>query len=138
MEAKSVYNIGGKLEVKWLPEVKAITDKWHSYAVTLNEFQKAVMDKGLNYAKASNGRAWIADSSEAKGVFSKDIQDYINSDVFPNFSKNGIKYFITIKPKNSLTDLSVKKYSEKVGPNGMKLVETNSLDEAVNYLKFNS
>lgn len=138
MEAKSVYNINGKLEVKWLPEVKAIIDKWQDYSVTLEEFQTAIMDKGLNYSKFSNGIAWIADSSEAKGVFSKDIQDFINSNVFPAFSKSGIKYFITIKPKNSLTGLTVRKYSEKVGPNGIKLVETESLNEALNFLKNNN
>ncbi len=135
METKEVYNISGKLEVKWLPEVGAIVDKWKSYSVTLQEFQTAILDKGLNYAKFWNGSAWIADSSDANGVFSKDIQDFINSEVFPAFSKSGIKYFVTVKPKNALTSLTVKKYAEKAGPNGLRLVETSSLAEAINYLK---
>jgi len=132
----SVYNVPGKLDVSWHQDVKAIIDSWISYSVTLDEFKEAVLVKGLNHAKLHGGVAWIVDSSKANGVFSQEIQDFIGSDIFPSFSKNGIKYFITITSEvSALTKMTVKNYSAKTGPNGLQLVELASVDDAVAWLK---
>ena len=130
-----IHSISGKLNVSWRSDVKAIVDKWLDYGVSLEEFREAVLVKGLNYAKANGGVAWIVDSSTAKGVFSNEIQAFIGSDIFPAFAANGIKYFITVLPENALTQLSVKSYSTKAGPNGLELVEAGSLEAAVDFLK---
>lgn len=133
-----LHKVEGKMSVEWNSEVKAIIDTWYNYMVSLDEFKEAVMIKGLNHAKANKGIAWIADSTYAKGSFSKEIQDYIGSDVFPSFAKNGIKYFITINSKASaITNLTVKSYAAKVGPAGIKLLEVNSIKDAVFWLKNN-
>lgn len=133
-----IYSIPEKLDVYWVPEVKAIHDAWINYAVQLSEFKEAVLVKGLSHAKANQGRAWIVDSSTAKGVFTQEIQNFIGTELFPLFAKNGIKYFITVLPKASaITKMTVKSFSEKVGPNGMKLVEVNSFEDAVSWLKNN-
>ena len=130
-----IHKINNKLNVSWRSDIKAIVDKWIDYNVPLAEFKDAVLGKGLDYAKAHGAVAWIVDSSTAKGVFSKEIQDFIGTDVFPAFAANGIKYFITILPENALTKLTVKNYSTKAGPHGLELVETGSLDAAVAFLK---
>jgi len=94
--------------------------------------------KGLNYAKTHKGIAWIVDSSEAKGSFPPEIQEFIGSDVFPAFAKNGIKYFITITSKESaLTRMTISTYSAKTGPHGLQLLEVNSVDDAIEWLKNN-
>ena len=135
----SIYTIPGKLDVNWNSEVKAIIDTWSSYFVTLDEFKEAVLIKGLSHAKANGGVAWIVDSSTAKGVFSQEIQDFIGSDIFPAFAKNGIKYFITITSKvSSMTKMTVKSYSAKTGPHGLKLVELNNVNDAIAWLKANA
>ncbi|KKL05240.1 hypothetical protein LCGC14_2608040, partial [marine sediment metagenome] len=61
------------------------------------------MVRGINHAKANEGKAWIVDSHRAKGVFSTEIQEYIASDVFPRFAEIGIKYFIPISLHLSLS-----------------------------------
>ena len=131
-----IHSIPGKLEVNWLDDVKAILDKWSSYNITLNDFRDAVLVKGLDYSKAHGGRAWIVDSSEAVGAFSEQIQNFIGTDIFPAFSKNGVKYFITITSKKSaITEMTVSEYSEKAGPAGITLVEVDNFDQAIDFLK---
>ena len=64
---------------------------------------------------------------------SQEIQAFIGSDIFPEFTKNGIKYFITITSQvSALTKMTVKTYSAKTGPHGIQLVELNSVIDAVN------
>lgn len=131
-----IHSIPDKLEVTWREDVKAIIDHWISYSVSLDEFKEAVLVKGLDYSKAHGGRAWIVDSSEAHGSFTQEIQAFIGSDIFPAFAKNGVKYFITISSKvSSMTNLTVRSYSAKVGPNGLQLLEVNSVNDAVLWLK---
>jgi hypothetical protein len=134
----SIHGIPGKLEVAWRGDVKAIVDTWSDYNVTLDEFKEAVLVKGLNYAKANGGIAYIVDSSKAEGVFSQEIQAFIGSDVFPAFNRSGIKYFITINSQlSALTQGTVKFYSAKAGPNGLKLVEVKSFNDAIKWLRDN-
>jgi hypothetical protein len=131
--------IPGKMESTWNEDVKAVVDTWTTYSVTLEEFKNAVLIKGIDFAKARHGIAWIVDSSTAKGAFSQEIQDFIGSDIFPGFVKNGIKYFITISSKVSpITNLTVKQYAAQAGPHGLKLIELNSADDAIKWLKANA
>ncbi|MEK7433563.1 MAG: hypothetical protein AABZ74_10565 [Cyanobacteriota bacterium] len=129
--------IPNKMVQTWNADVHAIIDTWISYYVTLNEFSDAVLSKGLEYSKLNKGRAWIVDSSDATGNFSKEIQEFIGSDIFPAFAKAGIKYFITITSKNALTKLTIRNYSAKAGPNGLLLVQIDSLADAIEWLKKN-
>ncbi len=134
-----VFSIPSKLDVHWNKEVRAIVDTWTTYFVTLDEFSEAVLEKGLKHAKANNGQAYIVDSSKAVGVFSKEIQDFIGSDIFPAFATNGIKYFITINTTDSATTrLTVKTYQAKTGPHGLQLVEVKSVEDAIAWLKENA
>ena len=130
--------IPNKMVQTWNADVHAIIDTWISYYVTLNEFSDAVLSKGLEYSKLNKGRAWIVDSSDATGNFSKEIQEFIGSDIFPAFAKAGIKYFITITSKNALTKLTIRNYSAKAGPNGLLLVQIDSLADAIEWLKKNT
>jgi len=129
-----IYEVPGKLEVYWRQDVKAIWDKWLNYAVSLDEFCEGIMVKGLQHAKTNKAIAWIADGSDAKAVFSHEIQDYIASDVFRTFVSIGVKYFISVEPKSALAKLGVKRYESQVGPHGLQLVVTASLDNAIAFL----
>jgi hypothetical protein len=134
-----IHSIPGKLEVSWRGDVRAIVDTWTDYGVTLDEFKEAVLVKGVNYARQNGGIAYIVDSSKAKGCFSQEIQTFIGSDVFPAFVKNGIKYFITINSQvSALTQGTVRAYQAKTASCGLKLVEVNSVDDAIMWLKHNN
>lgn len=133
-----IYELPGKLKVEWDNEAHAIIDTWETYFVTLDEFREAVLVKGVNHAKANGGQAWIVDSRKAKGAFSPEIQNFIDSDVFPTFAKIGIKYFMTINAEDAVTRLTVKEYSTKAGPHGMQLLNGSSAEGAIQWLKQNA
>jgi hypothetical protein len=131
-----IHSIPGKMETSWLENVKSILDTWTTYNVSLEEFRESVLIKGIDYSKKNGGIAWIVDSSEAVGVFSREIQAFIGTDIFPAFAVNGVKYFITITSKKSaLTEMTVSAYSEKAGPSGLTLVEADSVTQAIEFLK---
>jgi hypothetical protein len=127
--------IPGKVSVVWNPDVRAMIDTWTNYVVTLDEFRDCVAVRGVNYAKANGGRAWIVDSSGAKGAFPQAIQDYIGSTLFPLFAKSGIKWFITVSSQSVVTNMSIAHYSSQAGPHGLQLVEAASAAGAVEWLK---
>ncbi len=134
-----VHNIPGKLDVQWRDDVRAIVDTWTTYDISLTDFKAAVLEKGLVHARANNGQAWIVDSSKATGAFTPEIQEYIGKELFPAFAKNGVKYFITITSTvSNMTKTTVSTYAAKTGPNGLKLVELGSVDDAVTWLKANA
>jgi hypothetical protein len=133
-----VFEIPNKLLCEWDSDAKAMIDTWTTYFVTLAEFKEAVLIKGVNYAQQKGVKAWIVDSHKATGVFSDEIQNFISSDVFPAFARIGVKYFMTINAENSLTKLTVAKYSTKAGPNGMKVLNGSSALGAIEWLKKNT
>lgn len=133
-----IYKIPNKLTIEWNADVKAVIDTWTNYGITLEQFNDAIINTAVVYASKKGVRAWIADSSKATGVFSQEIQTFINTTIFPKYAKIGVKYFITITSKiSSLTKLTVKSYSAKVGPCGLKLVTIDSLEDAIEWLKYN-
>ena len=136
---ESVFEIPGKLSVSWIGEVKAIVDTWTSYYISLAEFKNAVLEKGVSFGKIRGVKAWIVDSSQAKGAFSQEIQDFIGSTVFPKFAEIGVKYFITITSQiSAVTKMTVASYSAKTGPNGLQLVEVASVEHAIEWLATNN
>ena len=133
-----IQEIEGKMITTWNEEAKAVVDTWTNYYISLEEFKEAVLVKGLNYAKAHGGIAWIVDSSQAKGAFKQEIQEFITTDIFPAFVKNGIKYFITVTSNvSAITQLVVTSYSVKAEAANLKLIEAQSVEEAVEWLKTN-
>lgn len=134
-----IYTIPGKINVAWHDDVKAIVDTWTTYAVTKEEFREAVLVRGVNHAKSRNVVAWVVDSSKAEGAFSEEIQAFIASDVFPTFAKIGVKFFISINSTVSMvTQKTVATFTAKTGPNGLKLIELKSAEDAIAWLKAQS
>ena len=132
-----IYEIPGKLTGTWNGEAKAVIDTWTNYFITLDQFKEAILVKGVNHAKANGAIAWIVDSHLAKGVFSEEIQKFIETDVFPAFAQIGIKYFMTVTAENALTKITVDQYASKVGPAGIKLLDGSSVQGAMEWLKKN-
>ncbi len=131
-----VFELPNKLTVDWKKEVRAIIDTWTTYNISLDEMRRAVLIEGVNFAKERQVKAWIVDSSSAKSAFSQDIHRLIDTEIFPVFHSIGVKYFITINSKiSSITRLNVKQYSAVAGPNGVQLIELNSVADAVKWLK---
>jgi len=133
-----IHEIPGKLTVEWNDEVKAVVDTWTTYFVSVEDFRNAVLVKGLSYAKTHQAKAWIVDSSQAKGVFSAEVQECIGKEVFPAFARNNIKFFLTVTSQSASTKLSISSYTSKLGPNGIQLIEATSAKDAIEWLKKHS
>ena len=131
-----INQIAGKLTTTYNPEARAVIDTWENYSITLEEFKDAIMNKALGYGKSQSAKAFIVDSTQAKGVFSREIQEFIEQRVFKEFAEAGIKYFITTSSEvSSITNLAITSFSSKAGPHGIELVQVNNADEAVEWLK---
>ena len=135
-----VYEIKDNLVGEWNSEAKAMIDTWTSYYfLTLEDFKNAVFDKGIKFAKQNNGIAWIVDNTNAKGVFSQDIQIFLKEEGFKIFKDNGIKYFITINSNaNPLTNMTVSRYKATASESGLHQIELNSVADAIMWLKHNA
>jgi len=132
-----IFSIPNKVDVAWNSEVKAIIDTWTSYQISVSEFKEAVLVNGLLHAKAHGGTAWIVDSSKAVGAFTRECQRFVDTDIFPSFSKHGIKYFITINSASPLTNITIKEYKSKAGPHGIHLIDMPNKEMAIEWLKIN-
>ncbi|MGA3343736.1 MAG: hypothetical protein ABSC76_02605 [Terracidiphilus sp.] len=131
----AVHEIPGILLVEWNEEGKAMIDTWSTYMIQVPQFREAILTKGIAYAKAHGARAWIVDSSKAKGAFPQEVQTLIETEVFKAFASIGIKYFITIKSASAVTNMSIGRYTANLGPFGIKMVEVPDVDKAIAWLK---
>src|SRR5450755_3738438 len=129
-----VHEIPGTLLVECDDEVKAMVDTWSNYMIKVPQFREAVLTKGLAHAKAHGARAWVVDSSKAKGALPQDVQKLIETDVFKAFAGIGIKYFITIKSASVVTNMSIKSYTAHLGPCGIQMVEVPDINKAIAWL----
>jgi hypothetical protein len=129
-----VHAIPDTLLVEWNDEAKTMVDTWSTYSITVPQFREAIMNKGIAYAKAHGGRAWVMDATKAKGVFAPDIQKLIETEVFKAFAAIGIKYFITIKSASAITNLSIGRYTAYLGPCGIQMVDVPDVNKAIAWM----
>ena len=135
-----IYEIKDKLVGEWNSDAKAIIDTWTNlFHLTLSDFKEAVFNKGIKFAKSNNGQAWIVDNTNAKGVFSQDIQTFLKEEGFKMFKENGIEYFITINSKaNPLTNMTASRYKATALKSGLQQIELHSVADAIMWLKVNA
>jgi hypothetical protein len=132
-----VHEIPGVLLVEWNEEVKTIIDTWSTYMIQARQFREAILIKGLAQAKAFGARAWVVDSSKAKGAFPQDVQTLIETEVFKAFAVIGIKHFISVKSASAITNMSLSRVTAQLGPCGLQMVETPDVNSAITWLKEN-
>jgi len=131
-----VHEMPGILRVEWNNEAKTMVDTWSSYAISVPQFREAILERGVDYAKAHRGRAWVMDATKAKGAFPPEVQKLIETEVFKTFASIGIKYFMTIKSAGSaITNMSIKSFTAHLGPCGIQMVEVPDQTTAITWLK---
>ncbi|HAR64465.1 MAG: hypothetical protein DKM50_00865 [Candidatus Margulisiibacteriota bacterium] len=136
-----------KIEIHSIPGVMssvhhvgdyATVDTWSNfYGASLEAF-KGLIDAHIAFTKKQKVLAVVVDSTYATGVMPNAVQKFIQDEVFLRFSKSGIKFFINIKAKSSLTKLAVDSFSVNAGPAGITLGEFADVDSAIAWLKKNS
>lgn len=132
----TIHDIPGVLLVEWNDETRAMIDNWSSYTIQVPQFREAILEKGVAYAKAHGGRAWVMDATNAKGAFPAAVQKLIETEVFKTFAAIGVKYFITIKSAGSaITNMSIRSFTAHLGPCGIQMVEVPDQKSAIAWLK---
>lgn len=128
----NIYSIDNKLDVSWYPGIRTVLESWKDFSVDLEEFRKAVFVKGINHAKASQGKAWIHDSHAVAGAYPADVQEMVDRDRFAALGWTGAQFFITINP--SATEVKITQAGSDA-TRGVALVEAPSVDAAVAWVK---
>jgi hypothetical protein len=134
-ETVKICEIPGVLLVEWNEESKTVVDTWSSYFIQVPQFREAILNKGLSFAKSNRARAWVVDSSKARGAFPHEVQQLIETEVFKAFASIGIKYFITIKSSSAIANMAMSRVVSQLGPCGILMVEVPDLNTAIAWLK---
>ncbi len=130
--------IDGCLTVEWNEELQAVVDTWFSYSISEDEFQEAILENGLSYAKSKDCHTWVVDSSIAIGVLPERVHAFIESTVIPSFSNAGIKRFVSISSdKSVLTQMNVDRFCEGMQNNGVQVHRFQDFESAKRWLKQN-
>lgn len=130
-----IHEIPGVVLVEWNDESKTVVDTWSSYMIQVPQFREAILTKGIEVAQANKARAWIVDSSKAKGAFRPEVQTLIEAEVFKEFAAIGIKVFITVKSSSAITNMAMNRVTANLGPFGIQMVDVPDLQAAIAWLK---
>ena len=104
--------------------------------ISKEQFQSTIYDIGVPFAVKNQVRYWIVDTSQASGVFKKDVQAFIDMTVAPKFAEIGIVYFFIVLPESAIAKLSAKSIAKiNDGQEGMQTVQVRSVAEALQLIK---
>ncbi len=129
---REIYSIPGKLVTHYHSDTRTIIDTWTDMSVSLEEWKSTIYDIGImNFAAQNGAKAWITDTSNAKGVFNRDIQEFRAKTSAAAMEKSGIKCFFTVLPQSAISKLAAYQTSKNYAGHGSMTSHTvNSLDEA--------
>lgn len=130
-----IYEIPGKLQGHHIPNQRVMIDTWTSLHVKKEEFESTIFDQGIPFGYQNGVNAWIVDTSRSSGVFNKEVQGFIDSDVAPTMARKGIKFFFVVTPESALARMTAKnvlKLNDK--QIGMQTIEVGSQQEALDML----
>jgi len=132
---KKIIEIQEKVSFHWNNETKAIIATWNHFFIEENDFQSAIKDV-LKFAETNKAKAWIVDASDAKSLCKPELFDKIKDNILPKLNKIGIKYYVTISPKeSSFAKLTEIKYKQIVTNLGIANVEFENISSAIEWLK---
>ena len=75
--ADSLYmDFGNHAHIQWHAHFKAVRIKWVNLFMSLSEY-KAIGKSALELAASQGANVWIADQTDSRGFFCKEILDFI-------------------------------------------------------------
>ncbi len=107
-------NLSPYAKIYWEEDVQAVRVEWLRLFMKLDDFKK-VVEYALGILRENHGAIWIADSSNSKGVFSEEVQEYMQMDDVATFAKMaGLSMLLTVMPQNSgLSSMSTNKWKKR-------------------------
>ncbi len=101
---------------------------WHDLGP--HDHLRPCCEAQLACAKANGAKAMILETSQAKGVLSKEDQQWFPDYLFPAFEKVGLEKIVTVVPADAFARLAAK-YWQNLGKQfGIEFYETGSLANA--------
>lgn len=133
---REIYKVEGFMNGVYDSIHRSILDTWSSLLITKDQFKSSIYDIGVDFAVKNGVKYWIVDTSNAVGVFKKDVQNFIDSTVAPKFAEIGIVYFFIVLPQSAISKLSAKHIAKiNDDQDGMQTVQVRSVDEALQLIK---
>ena len=129
---EKIYEIEGKFASYYYPETKTIVDIWEDLSASFEDWKSTIYDVGImKFAPQKGATTWITDTSNAKGVFDKRIQEFREEVSAAAMAKSGIKLFFTVTSSSAIATLSARKTSKAYSGHGdMKSITVSSVEEA--------
>jgi len=107
--------------------------------VTLEDIEYSCLKISFPFARENNAFAWIIDLSNTTGVLLPNYYDFLEEKIFSKLHETPIRYYFPINTSKSfVSQHSARKYYSKVTKYGVQLIEVNSIEEALEWLKNNS
>jgi len=129
---EKIYEVPGKFVGYYYPESRTIVDIWEDLSASFEDWKNAIYDIGiLKFAPENEVTTWVTDTSSAKGVFDKQIQDFREEVSAAAMANSGVKLFFTVTSSSAIATLSARKTSKAyTGHGDMKSITVSSVEEA--------
>jgi len=132
---QKIIEIPEKVVFNWDIETKSIIASWSHFFVDEKNFHETIKIV-LKYAKDNQAIAWIVDASEAKSLFKHELFEKIKNNILPKLYELGIKYYLTISPKdNSFAKITESKYIQEIINLGITNKEFDDVESSIAWLK---
>lgn len=130
------YNFDPYAEVSWLENYQAIHVQWRNLYMSLDQF-RVICQQAAQILTENKASIWIANQYESEGVFNKEIQEFIELDLYEAAQQIGIKSILTVMPKEAgLSSLSTKRWVNKAVSRDDFFTETfATLDDCFAWIK---
>jgi len=104
--------------VYWIEEINAVRVEWDKIFSSLDQFIE-ICDFVIAELQKQKGNVWIVDTFSGNGVFSKEVQEYIQNTLVSRAINSNINHVLTIVPqKIGLSSLSNKHWQKPVSNAG--------------------
>lgn len=134
---KELYNVPGKVVGRYHQDIHTIIDTWDSLGITLDEWKASVYEIGiLDFAPKHGVAGWIIDTSNSRGVFKPEVQEFREQVARPRLTEGGVKFLFVVLPQSAISKLSARKTAKLYqGEGTLEAHPVASIEEAVSIMK---
>ena len=123
------FQVEGVVEATYNAPLRTMLIHWHDLGP--HDHTRPCCEAQLVFTNANGAKAMILETSQAKGVISKEDQQWFSDYLFPKFEEAGLEKIITVVPEDAFARLAAN-YWQKLGKQfGIEFFETGSLAHAV-------
>jgi hypothetical protein len=128
-----LFDIGETAVAHWEADVQSVRMEWKSFMYP--EGFREAMVRGVAECAARKALGWIADTRTTVGAMGPKEHEFLVGHL-PVTRASGIRAIVTIRPQSStLTKMSNRRWQKNVEDPSWSIVEVDSLEEAMDYLR---